>query len=435
MSEIKFTADLASNGQIVYVAGADYVGVRVGPKGGGADRALILEPRGEGPIQAQITDNTLAGGNVRGIYATDWQRTRTIVNQVASGDYAAIGGGRNNRSAGISSVVAGGNLNQANSSNAAILGGTQNIIDFTATFGVIGGGRLNRVLGTFDAGVFCGRGNEVEASSTYSFIGGGLDNNIDGSMYAVIGGGQDNIIASSDWSGILHGLGNTILGNTAFAVAVGGVGNVLDNASASSFTLGGQHNTVDGTFGGGAVGGAQCNVTAPCAIAMGGWDAQAGSPFTLAQGVLAHANHHGEVAFGGAPTTWGLGTAQRSTVLWTQETANAALTNLQLGDAASDEFEFEEDTLYTFQIHVVAKALTGGLGVRWWQVTGGAYRLAANVILIPQFSILGGFAGTAGGWSFTIPDNVGTMLRLQVEGEAGRDIRWVATGYFTKVME
>ena len=64
--------------------------------GTAADINFALKPKGTGAIIAACPDATAIGGNARGQYAVDLQIIRATATQVASGDYSAILGGRNN---------------------------------------------------------------------------------------------------------------------------------------------------------------------------------------------------------------------------------------------------------------------------------------------------------------------------------------------------
>ena len=64
--------------------------------GAAADINFAIRPKGTGAIIASCPDATAVGGNARGQYAVDLQIIRAAANQVASGDYSAILGGRNN---------------------------------------------------------------------------------------------------------------------------------------------------------------------------------------------------------------------------------------------------------------------------------------------------------------------------------------------------
>jgi hypothetical protein len=68
----------------------------------------VIEAKGSGSHLAAIPDSSIVGGNKRGDYSTDWQKSRAAATQVASGDYAVIAGGLNNTAASNYSVVPGG---------------------------------------------------------------------------------------------------------------------------------------------------------------------------------------------------------------------------------------------------------------------------------------------------------------------------------------
>jgi len=146
-----------------------------------ADIALVA--KGTGATLAQVPDGTAVGGDKRGQYATDWQKFRSSLSQVASGQYATIGGGRNNVASSTWSVVGGGYGNSA----------------FNNAGTTIGGGNFNSASGSF-ATVLGGGSNS--ATGNYSIIGGGLNNS-----------------ASSDWSYVSGGRRGTtrfIIGNHVF---------------------------------------------------------------------------------------------------------------------------------------------------------------------------------------------------------------------------
>lgn len=68
---------------------------------------FVITPKGTGAILAQIPDNTSTGGNKRGTYAVDWQRTRDNQARVASGNYSTIVGGSHNTASGSYSITGG----------------------------------------------------------------------------------------------------------------------------------------------------------------------------------------------------------------------------------------------------------------------------------------------------------------------------------------
>jgi hypothetical protein len=131
-----------------------------------ADVAIVA--KGTGATTAQVADSTATGGNKRGQYATDWQKSRSAAAQVASGLYSFIGSGDGNRASGNWSVIGGGFVNTVNQSSAAVLGGQNN----TASAGssIVGGGDSNTASGGFSA-IVGGANNLADAS--YSFVSGG----------------------------------------------------------------------------------------------------------------------------------------------------------------------------------------------------------------------------------------------------------------------
>jgi len=64
---------------------------------GTTDVDIALVPIAGGALLGQIPDATAAGGNKRGTYATDWQRSRTDALDVAAGSFSTIGGGGQNK--------------------------------------------------------------------------------------------------------------------------------------------------------------------------------------------------------------------------------------------------------------------------------------------------------------------------------------------------
>jgi hypothetical protein len=84
--------------------------------------ALVLTPKGTGSISAQVPDATTAGGDARGVNATDFQRVRGNANQVASGERSFIAGGVNNRASGTNSFIGGCNDSVASGTSSCVVG-------------------------------------------------------------------------------------------------------------------------------------------------------------------------------------------------------------------------------------------------------------------------------------------------------------------------
>lgn len=128
------------------------------------------------------------GGNARGTAAIDLQITRAAVDQVASGDYSVIAGGRDNKNSATSAVIAGGWNNTVSSVEGVVCGGWLNSV--TKNLGFVGGGQANTASGTLFG---------------YNSIGGGLGNTASGE-FATIMGGRSNV-ASGYYTSVLGGYG------------------------------------------------------------------------------------------------------------------------------------------------------------------------------------------------------------------------------------
>jgi hypothetical protein len=172
-----------------------------------ADVAFVA--KGTGATLAQVPTSTSAGGNKRGIYATDFQKIRTISSQVASGSYSVIVGGIRNTASNDYDVVVGGDGNNASGQYSFIAGGLSN--SASGLVSVIAGGNGNNASSSYVA-ILGGNGNNVGGS--YSGVVAGSSHTINGAFSAIVGGTTNN--ASGNNSIILSGgYGNTrsIIGN------------------------------------------------------------------------------------------------------------------------------------------------------------------------------------------------------------------------------
>lgn len=157
-----------------------------------ADAALI--PKGTGAHLAHSPDNTIAGGNKRGEYATDWQKRRSLNTQVASGRSCVISGGEYNTASGSYSTISGGYLNTASGSSSAIGGGDGNTASKLRAS--VGGGYANTASG--DA-CYIGGGRANTASGNYSTISGGYANTTSGNYSTVSGGSNHTASGIYSW--------------------------------------------------------------------------------------------------------------------------------------------------------------------------------------------------------------------------------------------
>ena len=105
---------------------------------------------GNAPYSLQAADGTAAGGNTRGSYATDLQRSRALATQVASGNGSVIAGGANNISSGVYSITA-GYYSTASGSYSTAFGGS-NVA--SGSYSVVPGGQFGFDRGAFSSSCF-----------------------------------------------------------------------------------------------------------------------------------------------------------------------------------------------------------------------------------------------------------------------------------------
>ena len=225
-----------------------YVLIPRSPTGPNADE--VIQTLGTGAIMRTIPDGTVVGGNCRGNYATDWQASRTVDTQVASGDYCAIGGGdQNSVIAGNYSIVAGGQANTINTTpnGYATIGGGQSNTIATGDSSTIGGGESNNInTPTGWATIGGGQSNVINPGDN-STIAGGDTNFINTSPHghSSIGGGGSNTIAS-DYSTIAGGSANKVTAGNYSSIG-GGDTNVINTTGGFSTISGGYLNTIGPT--------------------------------------------------------------------------------------------------------------------------------------------------------------------------------------------
>ena len=160
ITQVTFAESTAAPNATVYVDS-------ITAAGASTDVDLALSPKGYGALTAQVADNTVTGGNKRGIYAVDWQRNRQLASQVAAA-YAVIGGGRENIASATYSSVTAGYQNSASAGRAGISGGSGNVASGIGAY--VAGGDLSVSSG---ANATIGGGWTNTASAQYAVVPGG----------------------------------------------------------------------------------------------------------------------------------------------------------------------------------------------------------------------------------------------------------------------
>jgi hypothetical protein len=132
------TASLGTTSAQYIQAVGDALYPQVKAVGSGTDIPLVLQPKGTGALQAQLTDSTATGGNARGANAVDFQTLRSANTMVASGNYSSVLAGRNSTASGTDSHAIGLGCNSSGTGAISI---SYNGISNASVSVVLGGSR------------------------------------------------------------------------------------------------------------------------------------------------------------------------------------------------------------------------------------------------------------------------------------------------------
>ena len=263
------------------VGGATTVAPVVSAQGSDGNIPLVLQPKGTGALQAQLTDSTATGGNARGANAVDWQTARNAASQVASATQSFLGGGYANSSTATTSVVIGGSGNSATAQDSFVGGGASNVASGFRSSVV--GGQSNTTAGylNFIGGGFTNSGTSASAVTTQS-------GTMNGTTAVTLSGSNASIKVGQ------YITGTSIATNTYVAAISGTSLTLSQNASGSStstlsfFTphgvvVGGGNNQATGSYsfiGGGGDAGTATNRN----TASGAWSFVGGGAKNTASG-------------------------------------------------------------------------------------------------------------------------------------------------------
>jgi len=327
------------------------------------------------------THGTISGGSIHKILAGDYNLIAGgQINEITAGDYCSIGGGGSNLinlpAGEDGSTIAGGFDNTITKRYATIGGGFGSTA--SGIGGTVAGGRINTASG--DDSTVSG-GNTNSAGGNFSAIGGGNLNTITNTTnggYCFIGSGLSNAMAAS--------------ASARFSVIAGGRANTI-NAEYGAIP-GGRENSVTAE-GGSAVGyGAVSNVP--------GMHAYAGGYFSAA------------------------GDAQASHTVLRRQTTDATTTELRAGSTVGSRLTLANDSVYTFSVLVVARN-TGADEGAGYKIAGCMQRTAGGTVSMIGSATVTVFGETAAAWDATVvADNTNKTLQVNVTGEAGKTINWVA---------
>lgn len=141
------------------------------------DISVAITPKGRGAIAAQVPDNTVSGGNARGLNAVDLQTSRVNSSAVASGEKSVISGGSENRASGFGSTVSGGTNGLAIGDYSTVSGGFINTA--SGENSTVSGGLANTASGTNStiSGGSRATANSISGLWAYGFFGEALGRN------------------------------------------------------------------------------------------------------------------------------------------------------------------------------------------------------------------------------------------------------------------
>lgn len=283
--------------QLSFTGSATGFGPRILSQGSDTNIPLVLQPKGTGALQAQQTDSTATGGNARGPYATDLQRSRSAASQVASGANSFIGSGNENFVTNSLAACVAGNANAVTGYSSFIGAGNSNTASNVYSSITTG---VNNVASGFWTTVV--NGNTNTAAGYYNFIGNGQSNSgTSGSAVTTQSAtmnGTTAVTLSGSNASIKVGqyiTGTSIAGDT-YVFAISGTSLTLSKVASGSSTstlsfytphgvvVGGGNNTATGSYsfiGGGGDAGAvyQRNV------ASGDWSTVVGGIDNVASGI------------------------------------------------------------------------------------------------------------------------------------------------------
>ena len=242
----------------------------------------ITNSGGQISLQAQPTDSTATGGNVRGANAVDWQTTRASASQVASATASNISGGANNTNSGTYSFVGSGFQNRSLANGAGVVTGASNTA--SQQYALVGAGVSNTASGWFNfiGNGFTNSGTSASAVTTQS-------GTMNATTAVTLSGSNANIKVGQYITG-------TSIASDTYVAAISGTSLTLSQAASGSSTstlsfftphgvvVGGGNNQATGSYsfiGGGGDAGTAANRN----VASGAWSTVAGGAKNVASGV------------------------------------------------------------------------------------------------------------------------------------------------------
>jgi hypothetical protein len=330
---------------------------------------------GDADTNTDSARNTTVGGGFLNAAKSEAATVGGGELNLADGGGATVGGGIGNSATGGTSTIGGGINNLAQAGMTTIAGGGS--ISVTHHAGAVTGGEGNKVTGDYG---FVGGGYYNEVGNSYGMVGGGYYNTVNGSGSTIAGGGSNTIDEEIVYVDSLSTIG-------------GGLANYIDGYGFAATIAGGQYNH------------------AGAALA------------TIPGGYYAKANIYGQQAYASGRFA-ATGDAQTSVFVLRGETTDSTTTNLYLdGVAAQEMIAVSSGRAMAVDILVIARSSTGL--AKGWRTEGVIKESSGSLSLVGLTTgFLSGDPGTTL-WDVT-PAVVSNEFTMQVDGETGKTIRWVA---------
>jgi hypothetical protein len=208
--------------------------------GGKNNRANRFATVGGGREHTASARGATIGGGDSHIASAKWSTVDGGGNNEASGQYSTVGGGRINDATADYATVAGGFSNEAKGKNVAIGGGRSNVV--SAKDATVGGGYSNQAKVEKST---IGGGSNNSTSGQSTTVGGGVDNDVRDTA-STIGGGDNNVI-EAPYSTVGGGEYNIVDASAERGtIAGGGPTNASDNPTGTRNRVTGRFGTVGG---------------------------------------------------------------------------------------------------------------------------------------------------------------------------------------------
>jgi len=426
--------------------------------GGGGGGGTVQGSDGTYDIQATAEGAT--AGNARGENSVDLQTNRAAANQVAAGANSVISGGRNNKIASTFAndcTISGGVSNYCNGYFATIGGGSGNIS--YGYYSTVVGGENNESNGQWDV---TGGYNCTTSTSGNGCLIIGENTNITGSVADSVAFGSNNAITGGDFS-FVHGFATSVVGSYSFALCRGttpigsttsfvdgdhswAMGNAVTISSTANYAHA-QGLTISCTGNYAFAHGISTDCLADGAVAFGLSNSNSGD-YSFAAGInhtigaFGHYAHCIGIAtdtniasafvHGGGRIAAGAsndGSAQAVQYIVHGVTTNATQTELlTVNGGGSRRLELPDDSTWAFEALITARRTDANDESAAYRIFGCIDRNTGVATTALVGSLVEDIIEDTAAWDVDInADTTNGALRVQVTGEAAKNIRWVAT--------